>query len=76
MTAPEYIAGLDGLNMLRKRLVRDRKAAEREIDLLKPLTVPRFTGSERHPADDNAQAAIAKLVAFLEAIDQAEDALA
>ena len=46
---------------MRKRIVRDRKAASAKIAFLRPLTGSRFDGVERHQPDENAKMAIAKL---------------
>lgn len=70
-----YIPGADALAMMRKRLARDRKAAEGEIAQLKPLTVSRFDGCERFQPDEDACNAMAKLEALLDALKQAEETL-
>ena len=69
------MTGTDSLNLMRRRIERDRKAAQREIAQLKPLTESRWNGEERTQPDDDARNAIARLTAFLDRLDDAEEAL-
>ncbi len=76
MTTPaEPVAGADAVALMRKRLARARAALAREMAFLHPLTVARFTGAERYPADAAAIANLAKLERAYMRLLEAEQAL-